>query len=32
MAPSKKFNIAAYCERMEQILGGQEGSAKNFSE
>lgn len=32
MAPSKKFNIAAYCERMEQILGGQEGSAKIFWE
>ncbi|MFA6499615.1 MAG: HD domain-containing protein [Desulfurivibrionaceae bacterium] len=32
MAPSKKFNIAAYCERMEQILGGQEGPAKIFWE
>lgn len=32
MAPSKKFNIAAYCERMEQIIGGQEGPAKIFWE
>ncbi len=32
MAPSKKFNIAAYCERMEQIIGGQEGPAKVFWE
>lgn len=32
MAPSKKFNIAAYCERMEQLLGGQEGVAKVFWE
>ncbi|MBU4117148.1 MAG: HD domain-containing protein [Proteobacteria bacterium] len=32
MAPSKKFNIAAYCERMEQVIGGQEGPAKVFWE
>ena len=32
MAPAKKFNIAAYCESMEKILGGQEGSAKVFWE
>ena len=32
MAPSKKFNIAAYCERMEQLLGGQDGPAKVFWE
>ena len=32
MAPAQKFNIAAYCESMEQILGGQEGSAKVFWE
>ncbi|MBA3004509.1 MAG: bifunctional (p)ppGpp synthetase/guanosine-3',5'-bis(diphosphate) 3'-pyrophosphohydrolase [Desulfurivibrio sp.] len=32
MAPSKKFNIAAYCERMEQVIGGQEGPAKIFWE
>ena len=32
MAPPRKFNIAAYCERMEQIIGGQEGPAKVFWE
>lgn len=32
MASPRKFNIAAYCERMEQIIGGQEGPAKVFWE
>ncbi|HIJ90325.1 MAG: HD domain-containing protein [Desulfobulbaceae bacterium] len=32
MASSRKFNIAAYCERMEELLGGQEGPAKVFWE
>lgn len=26
----KKFDIAGYCERMERLLGGQEGEAKLF--
>jgi len=32
MASAKKFDIAVYCESMEQILGGQEGPAKIFWE
>lgn len=32
MASARKFNIAAYCERMEKALGGQEGPAKVFWE
>ncbi|HIJ78364.1 MAG: HD domain-containing protein [Desulfobulbaceae bacterium] len=30
MPPTNHFNIAEYCERMEQHLGGQEGPAKVF--
>ncbi|HCC54168.1 MAG TPA: bifunctional (p)ppGpp synthetase/guanosine-3',5'-bis(diphosphate) 3'-pyrophosphohydrolase [Desulfobulbaceae bacterium] len=32
MTSCKKFHIADYCEYMEQVLGGQEGSAKVFWE
>lgn len=30
MARKNKFNIAAFCEHMESLLGGQEGEAKVF--
>ncbi len=32
MTSCKKFNIADYCEYMEQVLGGQEGPARVFWE
>ncbi len=32
MASDKKFDITAYCARMEKYLGGQEGEAKVFWE
>ncbi len=30
MAANKQFNISEYCDRMESILGGQDGEAKVF--